>query len=119
MQVHKAGCFAVIFTSRRNAEDGTGYEEMAQRMVALAQTQPGFLGIDGARAGDGVGVTVSYWERLEDIEAWRRNGEHLAAQAQGKARWYEAFSLHICRVERAYGFLKPRTQAEELSNDSQ
>ena len=30
-------------------------------MDALARAQPGFLGVDGARGPDGVGVTVSWW----------------------------------------------------------
>ncbi|QZA79962.1 antibiotic biosynthesis monooxygenase family protein [Deefgea piscis] len=35
--------YAVIFTSIRT-EDEQGYAEMAEKMLALAQDQPGFLG---------------------------------------------------------------------------
>jgi hypothetical protein len=37
---------------RRDGDDG--YAAMAERMVALAATQPGFLGIESARAGTAV-----------------------------------------------------------------
>jgi heme-degrading monooxygenase HmoA len=96
--------YAVIFTSRRTREDDAGYGVMAERMVQLAAAQPGFLGIESARDADGVGITVSYWESLAAIDAWREQAEHRIAQQLGKATWYSAFELRVCRVERAYGF---------------
>src|SRR5437868_5099235 len=42
--------YAVVFTSVRTDEDETGYAATADRMVELAAEQPGFLGIDSARA---------------------------------------------------------------------
>lgn len=94
--------YAVIFTSRRGP-DRAGYAETAARMLALAAEQPGYLGVE--QAGDGaVGVTVSYWASLEAIAAWRAHAEHTVAQRQGRKRWYEAFAVRVCRVERAYGF---------------
>ena len=40
--------YAVIFTSLRTDGDN-GYAAMADRMVELARSQPGFLGIESAR----------------------------------------------------------------------
>ena len=73
--------YAVIFTSivTKNTE---GYSEMAIKMEDLAKTQSGFLGIESAR--EAVGITVSYWESLEAIKAWKQNSEHLIAQQKGK-----------------------------------
>jgi heme-degrading monooxygenase HmoA len=96
--------YAVIFTSLRSDQDGRGYEAMAERMVELAAQQPGFLGIESARGGDGVGITVSYWASLDAIRAWREHAEHRVAQALGRAKWYAEFRLRICRVETEYGF---------------
>jgi heme-degrading monooxygenase HmoA len=96
--------YAVIFTSTRTNADPHGYEEMAQRMVDLAATQPGFLGIESVRGADGVGITVSYWESVESIQRWHEHAEHQQAQALGRKRWYSDFRLRVCRVERAYGF---------------
>ncbi len=76
---------------------------MAQRMVELAAQQPGFLGVESVRA-EGLGITVSYWESLEAITAWRDNAEHRVAQQRGRSQWYQQFRLRICKVERDYGF---------------
>lgn len=94
--------YAVIFSSQRTAGDG-GYGAMAERMVALASDQPGFLGVESVRGADGFGITVSYWQSEEAIAQWKANVEHKAAQDRGRAEWYAAFELRIARVERAYG----------------
>ena len=95
--------YAVIFTSLRAAGDN-GYGKMAKAMESLASTQPGFLGIESAR--DGLGITVSYWESLEAIAAWKANARHLVAQQHGRDTWYEEFKVRICRVERDYAFAR-------------
>lgn len=58
---------------------------MAERMVQLAQTMPGFLGLDSVRDQHGVGITVSYWQSEDDIKHWKQNAEHLHAQEAGKS----------------------------------
>ena len=93
--------YAVIFTSLRTEGDN-GYGDTAERMVELARQQPGFLGAESAR--DGLGITVSYWESLEAIRAWKANAEHLVAQQRGREEWYSAFKTRIAKVERDYGF---------------
>ncbi|KFN51362.1 antibiotic biosynthesis monooxygenase family protein [Arenimonas composti] len=95
--------YAVIFTSRRTADDAEGYAATADRMVELAAQQPGFLGVESVRDADGLGITVSYWESEDAIAAWRRHAEHTAARDDGRARWYAGFELRVARVERAYG----------------
>ena len=93
--------YAVIFTSLRTEGDN-GYNDTADRMVALAQDQPGFLGMESAR--NELGITVSYWESLEAIREWKANAEHLIAQQRGREEWYSAFKTRIAKVERDYGF---------------
>lgn len=92
--------YAVIFTSVRTAGDN-GYGEVADRMVSLAEQQPGFLGMESAR--EDVGVTVSYWQDLDSIKQWKQNVEHLGAQKMGREQWYETFKVRIAKVERDYG----------------
>ncbi len=89
--------YAVIFTNERTENDN-GYGAMADRMVALAEKQPGFLGIESAR--DGIGITVSYWKDLESIKLWKADTEHLEAQRLGRSQWYKAFKTRIAKVER-------------------
>lgn len=92
--------YAVIFSNLRTSGD-EGYAAMAERMVALAREQPGFLGIESVR--DGLGITVSYWESLEAIGNWKKNAEHQVAQKLGRAQWYSSFRVRVARVEREYG----------------
>jgi heme-degrading monooxygenase HmoA len=92
--------YAVIFTSQQN-EDTAGYAEMAQSMVALARRQPGFLGMESAH--DDIGITVSYWQDLESIRAWKANLDHQKAQQLGRNRWYAGYRVRITRVDREYG----------------
>jgi heme-degrading monooxygenase HmoA len=91
--------YAVIFTSLRTEGDN-GYSAMADAMANLAAAQPGYLGIESAR--EGLGITVSYWDSLESIAAWKQNSAHLVAQRRGHEVWYEEFKVRICRVERDY-----------------
>lgn len=95
--------YAVIFASVRTSIDHVGYHAMAERMVELAREQPGFLGVESVRDASGNGLTVSYWQTLEAIAAWRRHAEHAIAQREGKRQWYAAFRLRTARVEREYG----------------
>ena len=95
--------YAVIFsTIRTNVDDG--YNEMAEKMEALAKLQNGYLGIESARSE--IGITVSYWKSLDAIMKWRNNVEHTIAREKGKALWYQKYQLRICKVERDYGFEK-------------
>ena len=97
--------YAVIFTAQRTPGDN-GYAEMAARMDELAKTMPGYLGIESARDENGFGITVSYWESEEAIANWKKNAEHLQAQRQGRAEWYEHYSVRVAKVERAYDMKK-------------
>ena len=101
---HKAPYYAVIFSSTL-ADDATGYESMAGRMVDLAKEQDGFLGVESAaRTAEGFGITVSYWRDLESIREWKAQSEHAAAQRMGRDAFYKNYRLRIARVEREYGF---------------
>ena len=92
--------YAVIFSSHRTEGDN-GYGEMADRMVELAASQPGFLGMESVR--EDLGITVSYWESLESITNWKNNAEHREAQRLGHQKWYSSFRVRVARVEREYG----------------
>ncbi|WP_462165310.1 antibiotic biosynthesis monooxygenase family protein [Pseudoalteromonas sp. GB43] len=87
--------YAVIFTNTLS-DDTAGYEEVANRMVELAEQQPGYLGIESVR--DSLGITVSYWQSLDAIKAWKQNVEHLNAQQLGRDKWYSAFTTRIANT---------------------
>ncbi|MDH4554375.1 antibiotic biosynthesis monooxygenase [Pseudomonas sp. BN417] len=94
--------YAVIFTSLRS-ETEQDYAATAERMLELAQNQPGFLGVESARGADGQGITVSYWASEEAIRAWRVQAEHRVAQQRGREEWYRAFRTRVAFVGREYG----------------
>ncbi len=93
--------YAVIFSNTRTSVD-KGYSEMAAEMEALAKQQPGYLGFESAR--DGLGISVSYWESLKAIAAWKAVSEHKFAQNEGRRIWYSWYKVRICKVEREYEF---------------
>ncbi len=97
---------AVIFTSKRAADDGRAYGAVAQRMVDLGSRYDGFLGIESVRGADGVGITVSYWRDEAAILAWKRDTEHEKVQRGGREAWYDAYEVRVAKVERAYGFAR-------------
>lgn len=104
-QTPTAPYYAVIFTSIRAATGAAGYGATAERMLELAAGQPGFLGVESVRDGDGVGITVSYWSSLEAIGNWKQHAEHRVAQELGRTTWYSEYRLRICRVERDEHFI--------------
>ena len=96
--------YAVIFSSTLS-DNAEGYSSMADRMVALAREQEGFIDVESAsRTSDGFGITVSYWRDLESIRKWKNVSEHAAAQRMGRDAFYKNYRLRIARVERECGF---------------
>ena len=96
--------FAVIFTSQRSLSGDDIYEIAANRMLSLAQQQPGFLGVESVRADDGIEITVSYWTDRDAISKWRHNVEHMATQAMGRQEFYNWYRIRVAEVvsERAF-----------------
>lgn len=94
--------YAVVFTSQRTEADDNGYAAMAEAMFDLATQQPGCLGAESARSGDGFGITVAYFVDEASIASWRGHARHLAAQRLGKERWYGHYELRVAKVERSY-----------------
>jgi heme-degrading monooxygenase HmoA len=96
--------YAVIFTSIRTEQDPEGYAQAAQRMLDLVREQAGFLGVESARGGDGLGITVSYWSSEEAILAWKQHPEHQAIRERGRLIWYRRCTTRVSKVERDYAY---------------
>ncbi len=71
-------------------------------MEELAQKQPGFLGLESER--NEIGITVSYWESLDAVKAWKNNLDHREAQLLGRKKWYKSYKVRIAKVEWEYDF---------------
>ena len=96
--------YAVIFSSTL-ADNAEGYGAMADRMVALAREQEGFIDVESAaRTSEGFGITVLYWRDLESIKKWKAQSEHAAAQRIRRDAFYRSYRLRVARVDRDYSF---------------
>ncbi len=47
-------------------------------------------------------VAISYWDSAEDIQAWKADPVHQAAQRKGRDRWYKSYRVQVAKVEREY-----------------
>jgi len=93
----------VLFRSKLvDAPDG--YAEMAQEMLALAQTMPGFVDVKAFTAEDGERLTLVWWEDEETLAGWRNQTRHLLAQRTGRERWYQYYTLEVAEVKRSTHF---------------
>ncbi len=95
--------YVVTFANKKTATQ-QGYSETLMQILALAQKQKGFLGLDSCSNAENFGITNSYWESLADIKNWKQQSDHLIAQNKGKERWYECYTVNIAKVEHSYAF---------------
>ncbi len=99
------GTIAVIFVSRRTAEDDPGYAAALVEMEAAVRASPGFLGMDSAaRSPDGTGITICYWEEEAGVAAWREHERHTEVRQQGRTSWYHWYKVIVTRVDRSYAW---------------
>jgi heme-degrading monooxygenase HmoA len=96
---------AVIITAHLT-DDLDGYAEMNARMAELGSAQPGFLGRTSMTDSDGRETTILYYQDDRAIRDWKAHPEHVVAQRLGRERWYAAYEIEVCRVERRYGFTR-------------
>lgn len=94
----------VVFRSRLRHPAPAGYEPVADRMVELARQQPGFRAVKSFAAPDGERVTISEFDSLAAVNAWRANVEHLEAQRRGRNEFYAEYSLQTCELIREAKF---------------
>jgi heme-degrading monooxygenase HmoA len=97
--------FLVVFRNRKRADiDYAAYETEAGRMLALAQTQPGYLSFKSYTAEDGEVVAISEWADEASARAWGREAEHRATQQRGRLAYYEEYTLFACADPRVHRF---------------
>ena len=87
-----------VFRSRLRPDAADEYSDAAQRMLELAKSMPGFVDFKMFEAPDGERVSLITFSSLDAQRAWREHPEHREAQALGRARFYEWYSIAVCRV---------------------
>jgi len=93
-----------VFRSRVRDEHAQEYYALADEMAKLARTMPGFISWKGYTAEDGERVSVHEWESAEQLSAWRNHPRHTRAQALGRERFYDEYTLYVCEEPRESRF---------------
>lgn len=93
-----------VFRSRLNPEAEEDYFKQAASISALAKTQPGYRSHKVFVAEDGERLTLVEFEDKAAQQNWAQHTEHRAAQEQGRASYYQEYSLQICEVVRESRF---------------
>ena len=69
----------------------------------VANSLPGFIGVDGWQKSDGKRMcAVYYWDSLETLKTFSRHPAHLEAKKQ-YSRWYNGYHIVVSEVLRSYG----------------
>jgi heme-degrading monooxygenase HmoA len=92
--------FVVIFRARLRSPDSE-YSVVAARLRELALTQFGCLHFHAVTEGRDE-LALSYWPSEAAIVAWKSHPEHTLAQAAGRTRWYESYSVQVAQLTREY-----------------
>ncbi len=100
MRSSKNTMYIVIFKAEIKKLD-SDYIEMAQKLRDKALNESNCIKVE-ACSENGFEIALSYWKELNDIQRWHLDTEHQIAQRLGKEKWYQNFSVEICKLERAY-----------------
>lgn len=94
--------YVVIFTAQISELDET-YASTAARLRQIALSKYGCTRFTALMESDQE-VIISYWETLDQIQAWNQDPEHRKAQELGRNKWYSAFQVQVVQVLRDYEF---------------
>jgi heme-degrading monooxygenase HmoA len=90
-----------IFRSTRTDHSTADYEEWSKQMDRLVVTMPGYIGhASFFDAPSRKGVTISYFQSMQRLDAWREVSEHRAAQTLGRSRFYEDYEIEVAEIVR-------------------
>lgn len=92
--------YVVIFKAKIKSLDQK-YFDTANQLREKALTEFNCQKFEAVSEND-FEIALSYWNSLEDIQAWHKDAEHQIAQRLGKQSWYESFSVEICEVIKSY-----------------
>lgn len=97
--------YLVVFRNHKRADlDSAAYAADAQAMEDLARAQPGFVSFKSYTADDGEVIALSEWADEAAALGWRRQADHAAVQARGRAEYYESYTLFAGTPARYHHF---------------
>ena len=89
-----------IFRSRLRHEISEEFNELADKMLGIASSMPGFISYKVYVSDDGERCSIIEFDSADHLLAWRNHPEHLDAQRAGRESYYEEYSLHVCESKR-------------------
>ena len=97
--------FLVVFRNRKRADiKAAAYGNDAERMERLAAAQPGFVSFKSYTADDGEVIALSEWDSEAAARGWAEHPDHRSVQQQGRAEYYESYTLFACADPRIQTF---------------
>ncbi len=94
--------YVVIFRATTKQLDAS-YSKTAEDMRRLALEEYGCLEFLSVCEGEQE-IALSYWTNEEDIQRWKQDSRHLAAQKYGQDKWYKSYSVEIAEIKRSYHY---------------
>ncbi len=85
-----------MFRTRLRPGADPDYGPHAERMWRLASSLPGYVSATDFVAGDGERLALIEWDSPGNLAIWRDHVDHLAAQSDGRAKYYARYSLQVC-----------------------
>ena len=93
-----------VFRSRLLDENAAEFLELADRMLELAQSMPGFISYKVYKSEDGERCSIIEFESAEHLRAWREQPEHREAMQIGRERFYAEYTLQVAEPGRESRF---------------
>ena len=96
--------YAVIFEVELEEGGQEQYLTIAVKLKEQLVTMPGFLTIERFESlvNEGKILSLSFWERKEDIDNWKKNLDHMNAQSQGRAKLFKDYRIRLAQVYKDY-----------------
>lgn len=94
----------VVFRSRLREDNAREFGELADELMPVAESMPGFVSYKVFVAEDGERCSIIEFETAEQLQAWRTLAAHAEAQQKGRERYYESYSLQVSEPQRESRF---------------
>lgn len=97
--------YILIFEVWPKPEYRDRYLELAAELRSELERMPGFVSVERFESLYDAGkmLSVSVWESLEAIAAWKAHEGHQEAQYLGRTSYFSAYRLRIAEVVKDYG----------------
>lgn len=96
---------AVIFEVWPKSGHRDDYLAEAKKLRDLLESIDGFISIERFESLTEAGkiLSLSFFENVDAVKAWRNTAEHRKAQALGRSKLFDDYRLRIATVLRDYG----------------